>query len=47
MIIINNILILIFHGYSSIIFILVYTSLAYSGPPIVKKLNRELANLMK
>jgi len=25
----------------------IYTSLTYSGPPLVNKLNRQLANLMK
>ena len=29
------------------LFFEVYTSLAYSGPPLVKKLNRELATILK
>ena len=29
------------------LFFEVYTSLAYSGPPLVKKLNRELAAMLK
>lgn len=36
-----------FHTSIHILFVLVYTSLTYSGPPLVNKLNRDLAKLLK